>query len=191
MDHMTTEVAAFFLAHKEYETMVSTEKGYGFSVKNTMMANPGYDVYVLLDNDFAMPIAQVPDLVAPILQGYDVVVGARQDRIKSHSPLRGILSRSMNTLFEKTLVTGLYEHFGGFRAYSARFVAEVLPYCNEKHWMFQPESNIAAQRLGYRVCEVPVSYNSAIRPTPLKRLPKDLMEIVPGYFRLLKKWRKR
>jgi len=167
-----------------------TEKGYGNAVRTSWAKNEGFDCYVLIDNDFAMPVDQVTRLISPILyDGFDVVVGARQNRIKSRSPVRGIVSRSFNILMGKVFATGLSEHFSGFRAYSPRFISEVLPECEENHWMFQPESTIAAQQLGLRVTEVPIDYNNAIRPTKLRRLPKDALDIIPGFIRLLRQWK--
>ncbi len=167
-----------------------TEKGYGNAVKNSWLKNPGFDCYVLIDNDFAMPIEETPSLISPVLYyGYDVVVGARQNRLRSRSPLRGIMSRTFNILIGKIFATGLTEHFSGFRAYSSKFVKEALPECDEPHWCFQPESTIVAQQLGLRVKEVPITYNNALRPTKLRRLPKDAFDIIPGFFRLLKEWK--
>ena len=167
-----------------------TEKGYGNAIKKSWMQNPGFDCYVLIDNDFAMPPEQVTRLISKVLyEGFDCVVGARQNRLGSGSPLRGIVSRTFNLLIRFIFSTGLSEHFSGFRAYSAEFVKWALPECNESHWMFQPESTIVSQALNLKVCEVPIDYNSQLRPTKISRLPKDAMDIIPGLIRLIREWK--
>ncbi len=168
---------------------IPTERGYGFAIKKSWMNKPGFDCYLLLDNDFAMPVSELWRLTTPVLHDdFDVVVGARQNRLKSCSPLRGIMSRSFNTLIGKVFATGLTEHFSGFRAYSPTFVKDALPECEENHWYFQPESIIIAQALGLKVTEVPITYNNSLRPTKLRRLPKDMMDILPGFWRVWREW---
>jgi len=172
-----------------FDFEISTMKGYGLSVRNTILEMPGYDVYVTLDNDFAMPAPQAMRLVDGVIKGKaDVVVGNRQNRLKTGSPVRGIISRGFNKLIGLAFHTGLQEHFSGFRAFSPKFREQVLPLMTEEHWMMQPEAVIAAQARGLRVIEVPIDYDPSLRPTKLRRLPRDAADIIPGLWRLWRRW---
>src|SRR2546427_9389625 len=102
-----------------------------------MLYRPEYDVYVNWDNDFATPVSEIPKFIEKVLQGYDVVVGQRMGRLDNpRQVMRGVMSRTMNTVIGKVFATEMKEHFSGFRAYSHRFVEEVLPEMSEPHWMF-------------------------------------------------------
>jgi glycosyltransferase AglD len=169
-----------------------TDKGYGNAILHSWRNNQNYDAYVIWDNDFAVPIAYVSELLGKVENGYDVVVGARQGRTQKSSisqMLRGLFSTSFNRILSLIFLTHLTEHYSGFRAYSSRFVVESLEILDEPHWGFQPESVIAGVKLGYNVCEVPVPYDTSVRPTPIKRIAKDMADIIPTTLRLVRAWK--
>lgn len=168
---------------------IVTEKGYGNAIRNSWLKKPGYDVYVCWDNDFAVSVDYIPIFARAIwYEGYDVVVGARRSRVGGKQVLRGIVSQSFSTLLGRLFGIRATEMFSGFRAYSSTFVQEVLPETVEKHWMWQPECVIAAAKLWLSVIEIEVPYDTTQRPTPLTRISKDMMDILPGVVRLMRDW---
>jgi len=168
-----------------------TEKGYGNAVRNSWLKNPWFDVYVHLDNDFAMPPEEVPLLINRVLDGYDVVIGSRfmKESRTDRRIFRGLLSRAYSLSMAKAFNIPIHEFFCGFRAFSGEFVRVVLPETEEHHWGWQPECIVVADRLGLKVTEVPISWNDKNRPTPLKRMPKDIADTLPAFIRLWREWR--
>ncbi len=186
MDAMPAESMSWFAAHKEYETMIATEKGYGNAVRKAMKDNPGYDIYLTAADDFATPAKCLPALVEKVLEGYDLVVGWRAFLYRaSKTAARGLVSNLYNKIFGKIFATGLHEHWGDTRAFSPRLVEALLQYTEENHFMWIPECIVAAQRIGYRVTEVPIVWDKRFTPSPmsLKRLTVDAKQIF-GIIRL-------
>jgi hypothetical protein len=170
---------------------IPTEKGYGNAIRNSWLKKPGFDCYVTLDNDFAMPVKYISRLILPVLMGgYDVMIGSRfmPGATTDRGVMRGMVSKSYSLMLAKLFRIPLHEFFCGFRAFSPEFVKWALPETREKHWLWQPECIIVADRVDLRVGEVPIFWSDKARPTPLKRYPRDFAEIVPGTLRLFREW---
>jgi hypothetical protein len=169
-----------------------TEKGYGFSVRKHWLERPGYDVYVHIDNDLAMPLAELGQLIILIsVFGYDVSVGSRRSPYSTvtRTALRGAISNVFQKMCALVFRSYATEYFCGFRAYSGKFIREVMPLTRENHWMWQCEMTVAAVRLGYSIEEIPITWRELrYSRTPIKRQFQDARDVIPGIFRLLRRW---
>jgi glycosyltransferase involved in cell wall biosynthesis len=111
------------------------------------------DIIITMDGDLQNDPADIPQLVAKIREGFDVVSGWRQDRHDSFG--RRLLSRLANWLTAK--MTGLYLHDSAcaLKAYKREVVKSVRLY-GEMH-VFLPGY---LHGLGAKVVEVPVLHHA-------------------------------
>ncbi|KKW31131.1 MAG: Glycosyl transferase, family 2 [Parcubacteria group bacterium GW2011_GWC2_52_8c] len=105
-----------------------------------------------MDADVQNDPADIPRLLAKMREGYDVIVGWRQDR---HDNLgRRVLSRSANWLTRK--VTGLYLHdyACALKAFKKKYMVGIHLY-GEMHVFLAA----ILQSRGARVAEIPVTHH--------------------------------
>ncbi len=182
-----------YLATAPYDRVIAPEKGYGFACRKAMLDNPGYDVYVLLDSDMAMNPKHVKEMIDYILCGWDIVVGSRQTKaaVVKRTWLRAKVSKAYNLMYNVLFDSELTEHLCGFRAYSGRVVREVIPLCIENHWIWQSETVVLPQIMGYAVTEIPIEWTEyRYTKTPIKRLFKDIYQMGTRTIRLWCRWRR-
>jgi glycosyltransferase involved in cell wall biosynthesis len=136
----------------------------------------GYDGVILIDGNDKDDPAAIPDFVRKLDEGWDHVQGSRflpGGRAVNNPPVRLVGLR----LVHAPLISLASRHWytdttNGFRAYSRRFLEDprVQPYRAvfvgyELHYYL----SIKAGRLGFRVCEIPVTREyPAGEPTPSK-----------------------
>ncbi len=136
------------------------------------------DILVTLDGDLQNDPEDIPNLIAKIREGYDVVSGWRKDR---HDPLgRKVLSKLANGLTRK--VTGLYlhDHACALKAYRKDIFKDVHLY-GEMH-VFLPAYLYGR---GAKVAEIPVKHHSrteGISKHSIGKAFKDLSDLVTVYF---------
>ena len=132
------------------------------------------DVIVTIDADLQDDPAEIPNLLAKLDEGYDLVSGWKRNRRDSLS--RRLFSRIYNGA--TALVTGvrLHDMNCGLKAYRAEVLRDVQLY-GELH-RFVP---VLAHHLGYSAAEIPVSH----RPRESGRSRYGPERYVRGFFDLL------
>lgn len=128
-------------------------KGNGASIKSGARAAKG-NVIVFMDADGQHDPADIPDLLAELEQGYDLVVGARQSGSQA-SLGRGLANGLYNKL--ATYMTGhrVEDLTSGFRAVRACKFKEFL-YLLPNGFSYPTTSTMAFFRAGYSVKYVPI-----------------------------------
>jgi glycosyltransferase involved in cell wall biosynthesis len=127
----------------------------------------GADVIVNTDGDNQYSAADIPALVAPVLQGADMVVGARPiDDIPHFSWLKRRLQRFGSAMVRTISGTEVRDAPSGFRAMS-RGAAMRLHVFND--YTYTLETVIQAGHCGMKVVSVPVSVNPQLRSSRLIR----------------------
>lgn len=125
-----------------------------------------YDVFVEMDADGSHAPEQLPRLLAA-LSSADLVLGSRWVRGGSvvNWPLRReVLSRGANIYARVALGMSLHDATGGYRAFR-REVLESIDYATatSKGYCFQIDLAWRAQRAGFRVVEVPITFRERER----------------------------
>ena len=111
------------------------------------------EIVVTMDGDLQNDPRDIPDLVAKLEEGYDVVLGERLLR-QDHFLIRKLPSGCANWLIRK--VTGVpFRDFGCTLRVMRRDVAEALPLYGEMH-RFIPA---LAQHCGARLTQIPVRHH--------------------------------
>lgn len=131
----------------------SVQAGLKYAVRR------GYDIAVQVDGDGQHPAAEIPKLIAPILNGQaDVVIGSRflpgSEGFRSTRERRAgiFLLGILNRLFIRQKIS---DATSGFRAYNREALA-ILAQAYPRDYP-EPEAVVLLARRGFRLLEVPVT----------------------------------
>jgi glycosyltransferase involved in cell wall biosynthesis len=137
--------------------------GYGRACLTGLAAANSPDIVVFLDGDYSDRPAELPILVAPIIEGRaDITLGARLHRRNSADAL------PWHQVFGNRLAAGLIRllyglnitDLGPFRAARADVLSALA--LEEMTYGWAVEMILKGTLAGYRVVEVPVSYHPRI-----------------------------
>ena len=141
-----------------------SNRGYGAAQKSgyTAALARGADVVVLLHPDGQHDPAELPDLLAQVVDGgCDFVIGSRfagpvRPTRSGMSVYRYVGNRALTTLGNAVLGTRLSELHSGYRAYRRSFL-EGVPFTRNSDWYdFDEQLILQAVHGGYRIGETPV-----------------------------------
>jgi dolichol-phosphate mannosyltransferase len=122
----------------------------------------GYDAFVEMDADFSHDPAALPRLVAPLAEGYEVVIGSRYvpgGSIPRWSWYRHLLSKGGNVYASVVLGLGVADSTAGYRVYAASVLRRLdLERIRAEGYGFQIEMTYRAKQAGASVVEVPISF---------------------------------
>lgn len=144
----------------------------------------GADVIVNTDADNQYNAADIPALVAPILDGRaDIVVGARPiDSIEHFSPVKKILQRLGSRVVRFASKTDIPDAPSGFRAISRRAAQQLVVF---NDYTYTLETIIQAGQRGIPIVSVPVRVNGDLRPSRLvKSIPSYLRRSIATIIRI-------
>jgi glycosyltransferase involved in cell wall biosynthesis len=159
---------------KENGALVASKKHSGlaetFKLEMKECLKRGADIIVHTDADGQYHSKHIPELIAKVEEGYDLVLGTRFKRNMGHMPL---LKRLGNIAFAKVISslvkTKLSDTTTGFRAFTAE-VARDINYINT--FTYTQEQIIKAAKQGFRITEIPI----VCRGTRESRLFKNPFE---------------
>jgi glycosyltransferase involved in cell wall biosynthesis len=128
----------------------------------------GADIVVNTDGDNQYPQAQIPALVAPIVEGRaDIVIGDRQTHKIAHfSPLKKLLQRVGSGVVNLAASTDLPDAASGFRAYSKASLQQLNVVTQFSYTM---ETIIQAGNKRLKIESVPIDTNPKTRESRLFR----------------------
>jgi dolichol-phosphate mannosyltransferase len=158
----------------------------------------GFEAMVEMDSDLSHDPAALPDLVAPLAQGYDLVVGSRYipgGSIPNWSRSRWLLSRGGNLYAAWVLGMPVTDSTSGFRAYRAEILKAVdLDSVRADGYGFQIEMCHRVLQAGGRVTEVPIRFVDRVRGTSKMSgaIVVEALGLVTwwGLQRLVRAWRR-
>jgi putative flippase GtrA len=135
-------------------------KGRGHALR-TAWSSSSAPVVAYMDVDLSTSLSALLPLVAPLLSGQrDVAIGTRLAR-GAHvvrGPKRELISRAYNLLLKLSLRGRFSDAQCGFKALRRESALELLPLVKDDEWFFDTELLVTAERLGLRICEVPVDW---------------------------------
>jgi dolichyl-phosphate beta-glucosyltransferase len=171
-DATATIVERFAAEHPFIELIRNPHGGKGAAVK-TGVARAEGRFLVLCDTDLSVPIEELPKFLPPALDGYDVAIASREvagaERI-DEPYYRHLMGRVYNLLVRLAAVHGIEDTQCGFKAFRREVAREIFPHQTIEGWGFDVEILFIAQRFGYRIIEVPVTwyYSSESKVRPVK-----------------------
>ncbi len=118
------------------------------------------DIVVYMDVDLATDLAHLKELVDAIVEGYDIATGSRlmKGSVAERPLKRDVASKVYNFLVRLFLGSKLRDHQCGFKAFRRDAILKIGELVEDNHWFWDTEVLVLAQRLGYRVKEIPVRW---------------------------------
>ena len=140
---------------------------------------------VICDTDLSVPIEELPKFLPPALDDYDVAIASREveGAKRVNEPYyRHMMGRVYNLLVRLLIVPGIQDTQCGFKVLRHEVARDVFPHQTIDGWGFDVEMLFIAQRLGYRIVEVPVVwyYGAESKVSPIKdtlRMVRDLLQV--------------
>lgn len=135
-------------------------KGRGYALKEIWGASQA-DILSFMDVDLSTGIDAFPELIGAIAEkGYDIAIGSRlASRSKvTRSLKRTVLTRGYNAIIKAMFFTRFSDAQCGFKAVSRKVAQRLLPLIENNNWFFDTEMLILAEKMGYRVYDVPVEW---------------------------------
>lgn len=157
-DNNSTDCTAAVAAEAGATVRLEPRQGKG-NVIRSMFEDIDADVYVMADGDDTYPADAAPDLVAKVLEGYDMVIGDRlsstyfqENKRPFHNFGNRLVRDSINGLFGSHVT----DIMTGYRAFSFTFV-KTYPVLSHG-FEVETEMTIHSLNNNLRLCEVPVQY---------------------------------
>ena len=148
---------------------LGANQGKGGAVKRGMMEAKG-DIIYFTDADLSTPIEEVEKFL-PLFPAYDVVIGSRAIEgadMQIHEPFyREILGKLFNKIVCVLCVPGFVDTQCGAKMFKKDAARAIFPLVQTARFSFDVEVLFIAQRLGYKIKELPIrwfySANTTVR----------------------------
>nr|WP_285516938.1 glycosyltransferase family 2 protein [Thermolongibacillus altinsuensis] len=182
----TVEVAK--AAGADYIYQNEQNKGLGAAVRTGLQQclQLGADIGVMIDADNEYPAEQIPDLVAPILNGEaDYTMGSRfLGTIKGMKWHRRLGNYFFTLLQSILLKTWIYDGQSGMRAFSKQAMehAEIIHDYN-----YAQVLTLNLVRKGFRLKEVPISYQVRTTGQSFIKFQAYLSRVIPAIWKEMRR----
>jgi len=136
------------------------EKGRGRALKRVWTESPA-DILSYMDVDLSTDLGAFPWLIEALASGkYDVASGSRllPQSQTARCWKREVISRCYNRLLKACFHTRFSDAGCGFKALTQQAARELLPRLEDPGFFFDAELLVFAERLGYRVLDLPVRW---------------------------------
>ena len=140
--------------------------GYGAALKTGILRSQ-YDTIVITDSDGTYPILEIPNLHVKYLEGFDMVVGARQGVVYRGSYIKWPLRIILKFLVEWTAGRKIPDINSGLRIFSKKTITSYFSrLCNT--FSFTTSATLAYMMTGRFVAYVPINYAERIGSSHVK-----------------------
>jgi glycosyltransferase involved in cell wall biosynthesis len=159
-------------------------QGKGAAVRTGMLAAK-HEYLFICDADLSMPIEEVLKFLPPQLEDYDVAIASREApgaiRV-DEPPFRHFIGRVFNMIVRVFAVRGFHDTQCGFKCFTREVAHDLFPLQTIDGWSFDVELLHIAQRRGYTIKEIPITWyyknNSKIKPlSDAWNMFRDVMKI--------------
>lgn len=136
------------------------QKGRGRALRSAWLASDA-DIVSYMDVDLSTDLTCYPPLIRAIAEeGYDIAIGTRLAKGAQiqRSLKREITSRGFILITKFLMRTHFSDGQCGFKALSRRAAQELVPLVENQEWFFDTELLILAEKMGYRIREIPVKW---------------------------------
>jgi glycosyltransferase involved in cell wall biosynthesis len=136
-------------------------RGKGYAVRNGLLQARG-NIVMFTDADLSSPMEEAERLMEAIDSGADVAIGSRWlDKQKQtvHQPLyRRFFGRCFNGVTRRVVGLPFKDTQCGFKAFRRDAAQTIFRLQTIERWGFDPEILFIAQKLKYKIVEVPVTW---------------------------------
>lgn len=143
-------------------------KGYGVAIRSLFQVakEKDADIMVTLDSDGQHNPDQIPEVIAPLKQGYELVIGSRYLRIddKVKVPrLRSLGIRTITKVTQSASYKAITDSQSGFRAYNRTALSTINLF--EDGMSVSTEILLRASEKKLTIIEVPITINYDLKDT--------------------------
>lgn len=157
----TLEIARSFQSEMPCLKVIEEEaSGKGLAVRSGMLAATG-KYRIFCDADFSMPVSEISKFIPTPGENYDVAIASREllDSKRVNEPeIRHLIGRVFNSLVRYALLPGLQDTQCGFKAFRGEVANQLFNMQTLTGWSFDAEILFIAQKLGYKIIEVPITW---------------------------------
>jgi len=160
------------------------QKGRGRALRKAWSESDA-DIVSYMDVDLSTDLGAFPRLIDSLVDSqYDIAIGSR---LKAGSEVqrglkREFISRSYNLLIKILFRNRFSDAQCGFKAVTRRVVREIVPLVKDQAWFFDTELLLLAERMGYKIAEVPVTW--ADDPDSRVKITRTAWEDLKGLIRV-------
>lgn len=181
---------AFAAQHPYVRVMQVATRGKGLAVKAGMLAAKG-EYRFICDVDLSMPIEEITRFLPPETQGCDVIIATREGkgaRRVGEPEYRHLMGRINNWIIKLMAVRGFEDTQCGFKMFARAAAEDLFTVQRMTGIGFDVELIFIAQRRGYKIREVPITwyYNADSR----MRLVQDSLNMLREIWEIRQNWRK-
>lgn len=143
--------------------LLSSEKrkGRGQALDDAIRISRG-EMLLYMDADLSTNVSEIRRVLDE-MRSADIVVGSRL-LPASHATrylMRGIFSRAYNLLVRLLFASKIHDHQCGFKAFKKGSILPILPLIKDRHWFWDTEMLVLAQKRGLVVREIPVVWKES------------------------------
>lgn len=192
-DQTATSVDRWIREKPRWKLIRNPHNGKAETVKAGVLVATG-DAILFTDFDQATPLSEVEKLLPFLRKGEDIVIGSRE--VKGAERLREpwhrhVMGKGFNFVVQLLAIQGIHDTQCGFKLFKDHVAKDLfnslVVYANGKELSaftgaFDVELLYIAQKRGYKIAEVPVSwkYVKTVRVNPVRdsiRMFVDVMKI--------------
>ena len=160
------------------------QKGRGRALRRAWTEGDA-DIVSYMDVDLSTDLSAFPPLIDSLINSeYDVAIGSRLK--KGSQVTRGLKREFISRTYNLIIKLMFWHHFSdaqcGFKAVTRRAVRDIVPLIQDQAWFFDSELLLLAERMGYKVYEVPVKW--ADDPDSRVKIASTAWEDIKGLFRV-------
>ena len=158
-------------------------KGRGIALR-TAWEQTDCDFVSYMDIDLSTGLEALIRAMDLLKGGADIVVGNRlaQDSNTTRCLKREFISQSYNIVIKLALGTHFHDAHCGFKTGRREVIQKLLPYIADNEWFFDTEILFYAEKLGYKIREIPVTWLED--PDTKAKIFKDAYDDLRGLYRL-------
>lgn len=161
-------------------------QGKGAVARQGMLEAQG-EFRLFTDADNSTSIGQIEKMWPELEKGYDIIIGSRDIKGAVLDPpqpwIRQIILGEGFKLLRKILV-GLWniqDTQCGFKCFKKEAAEKIFPKCKINRFAFDPEILVIAQKLGYKIKEIPILWKndpqSTVKFKSMIKMTIDLIKI--------------
>lgn len=169
------------------EAILIREAGRGLALRQAWMSGDS-DYSCYLDVDLSTELQLLIPLVRAVAEeGYDIAIGSRlmEGAKIQRSFTREVISHIYNIFVRAVLRTHFSDAQCGFKAVTREIIERIIPRIRNQSWFFDTEMLVLAERLGYRIKDIPVFWVED--PDSRVKILRTSLENINSVFHL--RWR--
>lgn len=162
-DGSSDDVTRYTLHDPHYKLINNTiNQGKAKVVRQGMLAATG-DLRLFMDADNATTIENIEKML-PFIPEYQIVIasiGVPGAQKIGHEPFyRRLLGKAGNLWIQLWATPGIHDTQRGFKLFTREAVENIFPKMRTFGWGFDVEILALARKLGYKIKEVPITWNN-------------------------------